>query len=135
MNATDAYAETAMEAGDHWCKDFWCVQLAGAIVGDFVAKNGEVIEGAEAMVDETLQDEEAKEILVNAIDDSEDVFDVDTDEIEQLVESIESAEQLNALGEASFEEAEQEVAAEENEFLNALMENFWAGFFSATEGQ
>lgn len=134
MNATEAYAETAMQAGDHWCEDLWCVELAGALVGGWVAENGDAIDEAGAIVDETLQDEETMAIVADALDDSEDVFDVDTDEIEQLVDSIDSAEQLNALGEETFEGAEQEVA-EENEFLAAIMDSFWAGFFSATEGQ
>ena len=63
MNATQAYNETFMEAGDKWCEDFWCVQLAGAIVGDWVVNNPEVFEEAEAAVDETLQDEETMEII------------------------------------------------------------------------
>lgn len=134
MNATEAFNDTAMAAGDKWCEDFWCVQLAGAIVGGWVAENGEVIEGAEAMVDETLQDEEAMEIFGDALADTGDVLDVDTYEYEQLVESIENTDQVNAMGEAAYEGAEEE-AAQENEFFGALIENFWAGFFSATEGQ
>lgn len=54
MNATEAFAETAHAAGDKWCEDFWCVQLAGAVTAGWVAENEENAEAFDSWVDGML---------------------------------------------------------------------------------